>query len=196
MSNRKGILFGFTTVAGFLALASVASACVTFMGNMEVKGHDGITKVAGAGKPMTYCSTGQPTTAAAGHLDDPIRVEVKPTVCADAGAAGANQLPDGTYEVRYMNRRSYTFDGTYWRADAGTGCFHSRDAAWTSTLGSFTVTNGTGEWDGDIGLNDIAGLLPVFSLDNEANLLCIGAPTVPPVNGIPGMHAPYRLLAI
>lgn len=196
MSNRKGILFGFATAAGVLAAASVASACVTFMGKMEVEGHDGTTEVVGTGNSHGYCSDGRPTTAAAGHLDDPISLTVKPGNCADAGAAGAHQLPDGTYEVRYRNFKSYIFDGTYWNMVPGAGCFRSVNADTTTTLGSFTVTGGTGSWSGSIGLTDLKGV-PVFSAADEANNFCVGAPSLPPVNGIiPGNLAPFRLLAI
>lgn len=196
MGNRKGVLFAFVTSASVLALASTAFACVTFMGQMEVKGHDGKTEVVGTGNSHGYCSTGRPTTAAAGHLGDPISLEVRPATCADPLAAGAHQLPDGTYEVRYRNFKSYTFDGTYWNMIGGTGCFRSVNSETTTTLGTFAVSGGRGSWSGSIGLSDLKGV-PVFSLASEANNFCIGAPSLPPVNGIiPGLLAPYQLLAI
>lgn len=196
MSNKKGILFGFTTAAAaVLAAASVASACVTFMGTAEVVGHDGRTEVTGTGNSHSYCSDGRPTTAAAGHLGDLINVAVKPGKCSDAGAAGDHQLPEGTYEVRYNNELSYTYDGTYWNMLTGLGCFRTANADTSTILGTFAVdAAGKGSWSGTLGTLKQD---PFFATSLTASNLCIGAPSLPPVNGIiPGNLAPYRLLAI
>lgn len=195
MSNRKGILFGFTTVVGVLAAASVAFACVTFMGTMEVVGDDGRTEVVGTGNSHGYCSDGRPTTAAAGHLNDAISLTVKPGKCTDAGAAGDHQLPAGTYEVRYNNELSYTYDGTYWNMLPGLGCFRPANADTSTTLGTFAVdAAGTGSWSGTLGTLKQE---PFYATALTASNFCIGAPSLPPVNGIiPGNLAPFRLLAI
>lgn len=194
MSNRKGILFGFATVAGVLAAASVASACVTFMGKMEVEGHDGKTEVVGTGNSHGYCSDGRPTSAAAGHLLDTVEAKVSPGTCADVGALANHQLPDGTYQVRYNNKRSYTFDGTYWNMNPGHGCFNPAQAATSSVLGTFDVVNGSGAWTGQI----VPLGEPYYAPLGEASNFCVGAPQLPSTGsgGPPGLLAPFRLLAI
>lgn len=197
--TQRGMVMASTTVALLLGLASTAVACVTFMGKVEVTGHDGKTEVVGTGNSHAYCSDGRPTTAAAGHLEDQITITTQQGNCADAdaGAAGAHQLPEGTYEVRFNNdSTSYIFDGTHWNMKPGAGCFRSVNAA-TSTIleGPLTVdASGNGSWTGTLG---VLKQDPAFATPLTASNLCIGAPTLPPVNGIiPGMLAPYQLLAI
>lgn len=195
--TQRGMLMVATTGSVLLGLASTAVACVTFMGKVEVTGHDGKTEVVGTGNSHAYCSDGRPTTAAAGHLEDKITIRTKSGNCGDPGAAGAHQLPEGTYEVRYNNdSTSYTFDGTYWNMKPGAGCFRDANAATTTILdGPLTVdAAGNGSWTGTLGeLKQI----PSFATPLTASNLCIGAPTLPKVNGIiPGMLAPYQLLAI
>lgn len=193
--KRKGIVFGFTTAAVVMVVASTAFACVTFMGSMTVDGHDGDTTVVGTGNSHAYCSTGRPTTAAAGHLADSITATVSPGTCADPGALASHKLPRGSYEVRYNNANSYTFDGTFWVMTAGTGCFRAANAATTTTIGSFNVDkNGNGSWTGTLG--DPAGTDYFPGPLNAANF-CVGDPQGPVGDGgFPGMLAPYRLLQV
>lgn len=184
--HRRRIVFGFTVGVAVLASASMAMACVTFMGQLTVDGHDGDTTVVGTGNSHGYCSTGRPTTAAAGHLTDSITATVSPGTCSDSGALANHQLPNGTYEVRYNNAKSYTFNGTYWNMISGTGCFRTANAATTSKLGTFTVSGGSGSWTGTLGT--LAGTA-YFPPAGEAANFCVG-------DGTNGMLAPYRLLAI
>lgn len=201
---RRGTLLAATTGAVVLGLASTAFACVTFMGKVEVQGARGSTAVVGTGNSHAYCSDGRPKTAAAGGLDDQIIIKVQPGLCADAGAAGAHQLPEGTYEVRYNNAQVYTYgvnpntatvDGTYWNMTAGAGCFRAANAATTTFIGSFNVdAAGVGAWTGTLGALKQD---PSFATPLTASNLCIGAPQLPKVNGIaPGNLMPYQLLAL
>ena len=185
MTKRKGLLFGFAATAGILAMASAAFACVTFIGQMEVKGAEGSTTVVGTGNSHGYCSTGRPTTAAAGRLLDDVTATVSPGQCDDPNAAGAHQLPDGTYQVRYNNKQSYTFDGTYWNMNPGHGCFNPAQATTSSVIGTFEIQNGSGEWTGKI----VPLGAPYFAPAGEAANFCIGA-------GGKGLLAPFRLLSI
>ncbi len=179
-------------VAGVLASASMAMACVTFMGQLTVDGHDGDTTVVGTGNSHGYCSTGRPTTAAAGHIDDSITATVSPAPekCKDKGATNKNKLPDGTYEVRFNHQTSYTFDGTQWNMIPGTGCFASWNAVTTETIGSLTVAGGHGSWTGTL-FRSALGPVPYFPPDGVAGNFCVGSATTGN-----GLLAPYRLLAI
>lgn len=192
IGTRRGMVMASTTGAVLLGLASTAFACVTFMGKVNVTGHDGSTTVVGTGNSHAYCSDGRPTTAAAGHLEDSITINASEGTCAGV----AHKLPEGTYEVRYNNSPSYTFDGTYWSMLQGKGCFRPENASTTTILdGPLTIdAAGNGSWTGTLGA---LKQLPSFATPLTASNLCIGAPTLPKVNGIiPGMLAPYQLLAI
>lgn len=195
MYKRKGIVSGAMVAGVILVVASTAAACVTFMGAMEVNGHDGMTEVVGTGNSHAYCSDGRPTTAAAGHLLDSINIKVKAGHCADTGAAGDHQMPDGTYEVRFNNVKSYTFDGTYWNMTPGLGCFRPANFATTTIIGGFTVTGGDGTWTGTLGVP--AGA-PYYPPTGEAANICVGDPESTTIGsgGRPGLLAPYRLLQI
>ncbi len=187
MINRRKVLSAFAAGAGALAMSSAAFACVTFMGDVEAVGHDGSTRVVGTGNSHGYCSTGRPTTAAAGHLDDSISLTVRPGTCGDSGALASHQLPAGTYEVRYNNALSYNFDGTYWNMVSGTGCFRSANASTTTTLGTFSIdSTGNGAWTGTLGTLKQA---PYYATPLTASNLCIGA------DGN-GMLLPYQLLSL
>ncbi len=189
--GRKAALFGFGTTAFVLALASTAFACVAFMGQMTVDGHDGDTTVVGTGNSHGYCSTGRPTTAAAGHLNDTVSLTVSPGKCADSGAIANHKLPAGVYEVRYNSAKTYTFDGTYWNMTPGTGCFRPGNVS--SIIGTFNVdAAGNGSWSGLIVPTSAVSPVP------DASNFCIGSPTVgaqPGTSGgFPGLLAPYQLL--
>lgn len=188
--NRRGMLFAAAMVAALMALGGTAFACVTFMGKAEVKGDDGTTEVVGTGNSHGYCSDGRPTSAAAGHLDDSITIKVKPGECADDGALANHQLPEGTYQVRYNNELSYTYDGTYWNMISKTGCFHPDNTDTSSVLGTFDIdANGFGSWTGSLSGSDLKGAAPHFATPLTASNICIGASGK-------GMLAPYQLLAL
>lgn len=180
MNYRRGVLVGSGFVAAVLLTASAAFACVTFMGQMTVDGHDGDTTVVGTGNSHGYCS--QPTTAAAGHLADSITATVSSATCNGT----SHQLPNGTYDVRYNNEKSYTFNGTVWNAVSSTGCFLGSNGPTTSTLGTMSVSGGSGTWTGTLG--DPAGKDYYPGLLEAANF-CVG-------DGTNGLLSPYRLLAI
>lgn len=206
MNTRRSSTFAAIILAAFLVMISVASACVTFKGKMVVDGHDGDTTVVGTGNQHAYCSTGHPVTAAAGHLTDNITITVSPQTCSDTGAGGStnNKLPDGTYEVRYNSRTSYTDDGTKWTMIGSSGCFFPANAPTTSTLGQLSVTSGSGSWTGTLldGLNQAlpSPLVPMPSPEGTAANICVGAPGIAAgandSGGAPGMLAPFRLLVI
>lgn len=175
-------MFAAGVIAAVMTLSGTAVACVTFKGQMTVDGHDGDTTVVGTGNSHGYCSTGRPTTAAQGHLADSITATVGSAKCGNL----SHKLNNGTYEVRYNNTKAYTFDGTYWNMISGTGCFKDDQASTTTTLGTMSVSNGSGTWTGTLG--DPAGV-DYYPLAGEAANFCVG-------NGTDGLLAPYRLLAI
>lgn len=199
MIKRRGTVFMFALGAAVLTMASAAFACVTFTGKVEFRGHDGTTEVVGTGNSHGYCSDGRPTTAAAGHLDDPITIKAKPGSCGDEGAFANHQLPEGTYEVRFNNEPAYTYDGTYWNMFPQLGCFHPSNQDTSSIIGSFYIdATGNGSWTGSFGLDDLKGA-PAFATPLTASNMCIGAPSLPNTGfpgGKPGILAPYQLLAI
>jgi hypothetical protein len=137
----------------------------------------------GTGSSHGYCSTGRPTTAAAGHLADSITATVSSGTCNGT----SHKLAAGTYQVRYNNEKAYTFDGTYWNMLSNTGCFLDTNASTTSTLGTMSISStGAGSWTGTLG--DPAGV-DYYPLSGEAANFCIG------LNGY-GLLAPYRLLVL
>lgn len=173
VKGRKGAVFATAVVAITMALDSTAFACVAFLGEMLVAGHDGDTTVVGTGNSYGYCSTGRPTTAAAGHLTDNLTISVSPGSCSDSGARANHQLPEGTYEVRYNYEDGYTDDGKHWDIASRTGCFLSPDNdATTSLLSNFEV-DGAGDrtWTGNLGGPDGTDYYPASS---KATNLCIG----------------------
>ena len=180
MHYRRGLTFASGLVAVVMALSGTAFACVTFKGQMTVDGHDGDTTVVGTGNSHGYCS--QPTSAAAGHLADSITATVSSATCSGS----SHQLANGTYEVRYNNKKSYTSNGTSWTMISGTGCFASGQSTTVSILGTMTVSGGSGSWTGTLG--DPKGTDYYPGLLEAANF-CVG-------NGTDGLLAPYRLLSI
>lgn len=180
-SYRRSLTVSAAMTAITMALGGTAFACVTFIGQMTLNGHDASTTVVGTGTSHAYCT--QPTTAAAGHLADSITATVAPATCNGLN----HQLPNGTYEVRYNNAKSYTFDGTKWTMISGTGCFRLANAVTTTTLGTFTVSAGKGSWTGTLG--DPAGL-DYYPPTGEAANFCIGN------SNSQGLLAPYRLLSL
>lgn len=195
--SRKVALFGFGTTAFVLALASTAFACVAFTGKMTVTGQQESTTVVGTGNSHGYCSTGRPTTAAAGT--PAVSLTVSPGQCADSGAVADHQLPAGIYEVRYNSVQTYTFDGTYWNMTPFTGCFRAGNEATTSTIGTFEVdAAGNGSWTGVIVPKDPTQVY--LAQPGGASNLCIGSedPNLrtpyPSTGGRPGLLAPYQLL--
>lgn len=182
---RKGVLFTFATAVAALAMASTALACVTFKGEMTVGTHDGSTTVVGVGNNHAYCPTGKPTTAAAGHRGDRVDVAIRSAVCDGREST----MEDGTYQVKFNNKKAYTFDGTYWVMEANTGCFWSGNSSTTSDLGTLTVTGGSADWFGPLSpvKNDT-----VASKPGEAANFCVGGNP----NNDTGMLAPFRYLGI
>ncbi|HVE47001.1 MAG TPA: hypothetical protein VNA57_09690 [Acidimicrobiales bacterium] len=200
---RKSSTFAAVTVAAFLATASVAFACVTFKGKVEVIGQDGSTTAVGSGNQHAYCSTGRPATAAAGHPGQNITIKVSPQACNDPGAGGTSldRLPLGTYEVRYNNRSSYAFDGTSYVMVPLSGCFFPANEPTTSKIGTFNIPDGSGTatWTGPLNPVNPAGV-PAYSVPGTASNICVGNPVGPidplDTGGPPGILAPFELLAI
>lgn len=183
---RKGLLFTFATAVTVLAMASAAFACVTFKGQMTVGTHDGSTTVVGTGTSHAYCDTGKPTTAAAGHRGDRVDVAIRSADCNGT----LSEMEPGTYQVKFNNKKAYTFDGTYWVMEANTGCFWSGNSSTTSDLGTLTVDEfGAADWYGPLSpvKNDT-----VASKPGEAANFCVGGN---PDNDT-GMLAPFRYLGI
>lgn len=210
--GRKASLFGFGITAFVLALASTAYACVAFIGQMTVDGHDGDTTVVGTGNSHAYCTTGRPLTAAAGHLNDTVSLSVDQGVCLDptgpnSQPAGLHKLPAAIYEVRYNNKTSYDLSLGTWVHRTAHGCFKSpENDATRSVIGTFEVdANGKGSWSGTISPingpdNNGDGQPDVnYSIAGQANNFCIGTqdPNIRVPNtsgGRPGLLAPYQML--
>lgn len=189
--TRKSILFTFAVGVAVLAMASTAFACVTFKGQLQVDAPGGSTTVVGPGSGHDYCPTGKPTTAAAGKFDAAVKATVSKGTCDGT----TNQMEEGDYVVKFNNEHAYTFDGTYWVMQAGTGCFRTANSSTTTDLGSFYVdANGDGVWNGF--LNPVANS-GVPSADGQAANFCVGSVDVDPLTGErTGLLAPFRYLGI
>lgn len=198
--SRKRALFAFATGVAVLGMASTAFACVTFKGQMTVDGHDGSTWVEGTGNSHGYCSTGVPTSAAAGHLADTIDVTVAPGTCGDSGALANHQMEDGTYLVKYNNKKSYNLVSGTWEMVSNTGCFWSGNSATVSdgdpatfvVGGQNNIGSGHGTWSGTLGTLSGTAYYPSST---EAANFCVGAQNSDS-SGRTGMLAPFRLLQI
>jgi hypothetical protein len=198
--SRKRVLFTFATGLAVLGMASTAFACVTFKGQMTVDGHDGSTWVEGTGNSHGYCSTGVPTSAAAGHLTDTIDVTVAPGTCADDGAEPEHMMENGTYLVKYNNKKSYNLVSGTWEMVSNTGCFWSGNSATVSdgdpstfqVGGPGTGGDGHGTWSGTLGT--LSGT-PYYPSSTEAANFCVGAENSDS-SGRTGLLAPFRLLEI
>ena len=199
---RNGLVVA-SSVALCVMVLSTAAAASALMGQATVEGDAGATTVVGTGNSFGYCTTGRPTTAAAGHVNGNVSLTVGPGACADEGSVGGDhQLPAGTYEVRYTNTAAYTLDDGVWtRPQSLEGhCFAAESEGATTVLGTFEVdAAGNGSWSGR--LSPIAGE-PQFATEEatQASNLCIGTqdptlrPPYPSAGGRPGLQVPFRLL--
>lgn len=196
MDKRRFSLVGFTVAIVVLAMANTAFACVTFIGKVTVDGNDGDTVAVGHGSLHDYCSNGRPTTAAAGHVGDPLSLQVQAAPqCSDPGAPATNKMPKGTYEVLYNDSSSYIYNGTSWNQRSGSGCWVAGNEGNVAVLGTFNVDNhGAGSWSGTIDAADL-GTPPSYATPVTASNLCIGEQTPAPGTRF-GMLLPYQLLII
>lgn len=197
--SRTKYVFGLGTIAAFLAVASVAYACIPFKGSLKITTPAGRvtgTTVIGDGTATnhSYCSTGVPTVAGTAQGGDSITVDVAPAACAGT----TYQLPDATdYSVILNNTAGasapFTYDGTRWNFVAGTGCFASPTPSGNITYknGNFTVASGIGTatftLTSPLNTANTTGT-PVNGSD--ASGLCVGK------SGGSGIFAPLRILAI
>ncbi len=119
-SHQKRMVFGATTVAVFLAMASVAYACVTFWGTLEVTSGGGTSRAVGstmhpAPNNQEFCAPptlGTPPAQAKPGDRGLISVRVGSTQDCLANRAlfpniTENALDDGTYSVRIQGGDSF-----------------------------------------------------------------------------------------
>lgn len=121
--NRKTLVTVTGVIAVFLAVASVAYACVIFKGDLQIKSPSGNgNKVTGDGAAHGYCPGGGATTAAKGATGDTITVEVAPA--SQCKVVPSNKLGDGIRQIRIRNTNAYVgADGLQWSMIQGMGCW-------------------------------------------------------------------------
>lgn len=124
--KKRSFSFAFVFVAAFLAVASFAFACTNYVGGeLTIQGDQGGSSVTvGSGRGMgplggpSICSIdGQADASAFGGS-----VDLTVAASADPGPAGsceshtldpfASQLPDGTYDVTYVNGPGFNKETT------------------------------------------------------------------------------------
>ncbi len=152
-NHRKGLMFGFTVMAAFLALMSVAYGCTVFKGTLGIIGDgDAFTNHSHKqGDPrfgMTYCSTGHNHEGASagkqGYNDSAadIKIKVEPS-----SSCGGSKLNADNYDLMLLGNGSDPFfsDGN-WRID----CMNS--GTWTHRLANAVPVDSTGT-SGTVGVN-------------------------------------------
>jgi hypothetical protein len=136
-SQQRRLVFGTSIVGAFLALASVAYACVTFWGQLDVTSGGGTSTAIGSTlhpnvDNQEFCTPptlGTPPAQAAPGSRDLIKVRVGPTQeCLENRASfpniTENALDDGTYSVRIQGGDAFrphdTVPGGYFRISTET----------------------------------------------------------------------------
>ncbi len=174
-NHRKGVMFGFTVTAAFLALMSVAYGCTVFKGLIGIEG-DGSSNHShktGKGTSMAYCTDGTGHNhegAAAGKtgFNDSgadIRIVVGPTT-----GCGGSKLNADNYDVLLLGNGSDPFfsDGN-WRID----CMNS--GTWTHRLANWLPVGTDGRGEAFVNLSGsslVAGpgaVCVADDFDNEGN---------------------------
>jgi hypothetical protein len=121
-SQQRQLVFGTAVIGVFLAMASVAYACVTFWGQLDVTSGGGTSTAVGstmhpAANNQEFCTPptlGTPPAQAAPGSRDLINVRVGPTQeCVEKRQAlfpniTENALDDGTYSVRIQGGDAFT----------------------------------------------------------------------------------------
>lgn len=148
-NHRRGVMFGFTVIAAFLALMSVAYGCTVFKGVIRIDGDGSSNHSHKTGKKtsMAYCTDGTGHNhegAAAGKqgFNDSagdITLAVGPT-----SGCGGSQLNADNYDVMLLGNGNDPFfsDGN-WRIDCmngGTWNHRLANALPVGTNGSGSVT--------------------------------------------------------
>lgn len=229
-TTRKGVLVTGAVMVAVMTMSSAAYACVTFRGRMTVTGERGATTVEGHGFAHEYCNAngepnGRPRTAAAGAPGSKVVIATSPgVICGTyvdgAGISQPNQLPAGTYDVKFnqgadqsggggtstLGHGAYYFDeGTgYWTMYPKTGCFRFNNAGTTTTLGTMTVgSDGVGQGTFTLSVTNSSSTYASDTSPSvvdgdpmEAYNICIGQQGGSGPTGTPGLLAPFQLTAI
>lgn len=151
-NHRKGLSFGFTVLAGFLALMSIAYGCTVFKGTLHISGDRSTnhSSKTGAKTSMAYCSTGHNHSGAAagrqGGNDSAtdITLDVDPT-----SSCGGSKLNADNYDLMLLGNGSNPFnsDGT-WRIDCMNG------GTWTHRLANAVPVDSTGNGGASVNLTN------------------------------------------
>lgn len=169
--NRKTLVTVTGVIAVFLALASVAYACVIFKGDLQISSsrpNSNGNKVTGLGGGHGYCPGGEATTSAKASTSNTLTVTVSPAdICVSPVPSDPNQLADGNLKIMLRNAPAYVgVDGTQWTMIQGMGCF----AGPSTQVGNIGVTNGSG-----IASNvSLSGKGFVPNAAGTASNLCVG----------------------
>ncbi|MDP9419127.1 MAG: hypothetical protein M3P53_03095 [Actinomycetota bacterium] len=141
-NHRKGLMFGFSVMAAFLALISVAYACTVFRGVIEITGDASSNHSfkTGTNKSMTYCSDGHNHNGAAAFRQggndsaSDFTLRVGPTT-----ACNGSQLNADNYDLMILGNGSNPFfsDGSV-RID----CMNS--GTWTHRLANAVPVDSAG----------------------------------------------------
>lgn len=123
-SGHKGLMFGFSVLAGVLALISVAYACTVYKGTVTIYGdassnHSSKTGDAGPNKVMIYCDTGHNHEGAASYRQGGNDAAADFTLYVDpTSSCGGSKLNADNYDLMILGNGSDPFysDGS-WRID-------------------------------------------------------------------------------
>ncbi len=111
-NHRKGLMFGFSVMAGFLALMSVAYACTVFKGIVGIAGDasSNHSHRTGANFGMTYCDTGHNHNGAAAFRQGGNDSAADFTLFVDpTTACGGSKLNADNYDLMILGNGSNPF---------------------------------------------------------------------------------------
>lgn len=195
--RQRRTLFGFGLTAGVLLTGSAAFACTTFLGEMLVTGSNSGTSFAvGSKSSMTYCDPNDVTAGATSDSNDSITVAVAPASECTGGAT--NKLPNGTYDVNFINNTAYDFMFGGWNLDQSNGnCMSLLGSSGTRTFAGsgadndkIVITGGTGADSESVDFDNLGGTGSITSdTTNIASGICVSD-----ANGGNGMEVPIKMI--
>ena len=199
LTPRRTLVGGFGLVAGFLVMASVAHACVDFVGDLELTALDAPQAgtqtedrlrqpISGSGA-HAYCPTREPVYTAKVQPGERLQADWDPGTLPCETV-----IPNGNYDVRTRPVPTYTgADGVLWTMESGSGCFRSTATTWYDDIGDMSVTGGSGTGTYTIPVTGPrTGLTYTADSSTTAHNFCIGGKDSNN-QGI-GILAPYQII--
>lgn len=142
-NGHRGLMFGFSVLAGVLALISVAYACTVYKGTVSIYGDASSNHSSKTGDPrygMRYCSTGHNHAGAAAYRQGLNDAAADFTLYVDpSSACGGSKLNADNYDLMILGNGSNPFDSNgNWVID----CMNS--GTWTHRFANAVPVDSSG----------------------------------------------------